>query len=215
MKIFLIRHGESTQNTSTNYDNFPDHKIPLTENGILQAKECGIFLKDYLGSNFDTSKSIIYVSPFTRTIQTTEELNAYLGITNIKKDFLLVERQYGIFDNLTFEERAKHKDAFEFSNWMYQNDGHFYTKFPLGESPFDVLIRARLFFESTIKNLHNVENVFIVSHGVFLKTLQMSIFGYDLDWYNSNGYMKNCAIKCFEINGDKKVDYNYIFKSDK
>ena len=38
MKIFLIRHGESMQNTKENYKiGLPDHKVYLTEKGIKTA----------------------------------------------------------------------------------------------------------------------------------------------------------------------------------
>ena len=48
MKIFLIRHGESMQNTKENYQlGLPDHKVYLTDKGIKEANEAGLFLKQY------------------------------------------------------------------------------------------------------------------------------------------------------------------------
>ena len=49
MKIFLIRHGESMQNTKENEKKkLPDHKVYLTEKGKKEAKEAGLFLKKYI-----------------------------------------------------------------------------------------------------------------------------------------------------------------------
>lgn len=46
MKIFLIRHGESIQNTKENYSiGLPDHKVFLTEQGKVETKLAGEFLK--------------------------------------------------------------------------------------------------------------------------------------------------------------------------
>ena len=51
MRIFLIRHGESIQNTHENFENLPDHNIYLTEKGVKQADDCGKFLKEYCDKN--------------------------------------------------------------------------------------------------------------------------------------------------------------------
>ena len=49
MKLFLIRHGESIQNTKENYKlGLPDHKVYLSENGKIQANNAGIFLKEFI-----------------------------------------------------------------------------------------------------------------------------------------------------------------------
>ena len=49
MKLFLIRHGESMQNTKENYSiGLPDHKVYLTEKGKEEAKLAGEFLKEYI-----------------------------------------------------------------------------------------------------------------------------------------------------------------------
>ena len=139
MKIFLIRHGESTQNVFTNFENYPDFNVPLTDKGKDDAKKCGEFLIEYCKENKIDLKNVkILVSPFERTRQPAKIINTYLNIQAIKEETLLIERQFGLFDNKTFEEREKYKDAFEFQNWMYEHGGNFYTKFPLGESNFEL-----------------------------------------------------------------------------
>lgn len=43
-RIFLIRHGESKQNTKENYSvGLPNHLVELTEKGKEEAKETGMF----------------------------------------------------------------------------------------------------------------------------------------------------------------------------
>ena len=52
MKMFLIRHGESMQNTKENYEiGLPDHKIYLTEKGKEEALKAGEFLLSYIHDN--------------------------------------------------------------------------------------------------------------------------------------------------------------------
>lgn len=217
MNIFLIRHGESIQNVGCNIQNLPDFKVTLTENGKNDAKLCGEFLKEYCTeNNIDTTSATLFVSPFERTRQTAKIVNEYLNIPNIKEDALLIERQYGLFDNLTYEERAKYKDAYDFQNWMYQNGGNFYTKFPLGESNFDVFVRARFFLETLSHEIKTGnENFFIVSHGGFLKCLQMAYFNYSPEWFCEELYMNNCDVKLFQDIDGKRFDRDYIFRDHK
>ncbi len=82
MNIFLIRHGESMQNTKLNETiKLPDHKVYLTEKGKRQAKEVGEFLKEYIFfHNIDISTARMWVSPYTRTRQTAEIINSCLDI---------------------------------------------------------------------------------------------------------------------------------------
>ena len=215
MKIFLIRHGESIQNSRENIENLPDQVVTLTEKGQQQARECGEFLKDYCEkNNVDLSKSTLFVSPFRRARDTAKIINESLHIDDVKEDVLLIERQFGLYDGLTFNEREKYKQSFDYSNWMYENGGYFYTKYPLGESPLDVAIRARIFMDTLFRDMYNgVENFFIVSHGVYLTIFQMAYFHYSPEWFNTCPNMQNCSVKLIDKQGkNRSVDKDYIFK---
>ena len=216
MKIFLVRHGESKQNTLENYDNFPDFKVLLTENGKQQAEECGTFLAEYcLQNKIDLSDAKMFVSPFARTRETADIINSHLNIKNIEENPLLVERQYGLFDNLAYEDRANYPISYKFGKWMDEHDGRFYKKMPLGESPLDVYVRAKLFLEDLKRDIEKgIENIVIVSHGLFLKVFQMAYFNYSVEWFNSTGYMKNCSVQLIEKIDDEDFDRKYIFKDE-
>ena len=75
--IFLIRHGESMQNTKENYKiKLPDSKVYLTEKGKEEARDCGIILNNYMEeNNLDKNSSIIYNSPYVRTRETRYIIN--------------------------------------------------------------------------------------------------------------------------------------------
>ncbi len=52
MKIFLIQHGESIQNTKENYSiGLPEHKVYLTEKGKKEVKRAVEVLKKYIRDN--------------------------------------------------------------------------------------------------------------------------------------------------------------------
>ena len=214
MKIFLIRHGESIQNTYENYDNLPDHKIPLTKNGEDQAHDCGEFLKEYCkNNNINFEKSTLFVSPYTRTRKTAEIINSYLNIEDVKEDVALIEHQYGLFDNIEDDERqVKFPQEFELYQRYYNNDGKFYIKFPQGESPLDVALRARQFLETLFRDVEEgKENFFIVSHGTTIRAFLLSFFHYSPEWFNKEPNMKNCSVRLIEKVDSKNYDRDYIY----
>ena len=214
MKIFLIRHGESIQNTHENFDNLPDHKIPLTKLGESQASECGKFLKEYCKKNdIDLNNSTLFVSPYQRARQTAKIVNQYLDIKDVKEDVALIEHQYGLFDNIEDDERlAKFPDEFDLYKRYKNNDGKFYIKFPQGESPFDVALRTRQFLETLFRDYREgTENFFIVSHGTTIRAFLLSFFHYSPEWFNEEPNMINCSVRLIEKIDGKNFDRDYIY----
>ena len=214
MKIFLIRHGESIQNTHENFENLPDNLIPLTKKGEMEADECGKFLKEYCDKNcIDYSKSTLFLSPYQRTRQTAKIINSYLKIKDVKEDITLIEHQYGLFDNIEDDERsAKFPDEFQLYKRYYNNDGKFYIKFPQGESPFDVALRTRQFLETLYRDVaEGVENFFVVSHGTAIRAFLLSFFHYTPEWFNKEPNMKNCSVRLIEKINGKNYDRDYIY----
>lgn len=213
MRIFLIRHGESIQNTRENYDNLPDHKITLTQKGLSQADECGKFLKEYcLQNNVDLNNATLFVSPYERTRQTAKAVNNHLNITDIKEDIALIEHQYGLFENIDDDEWKEYDKEFKYYDNYYHNNGKFYAKFPQGESPFDVALRTRQFIDTLYRDINEgVENFFIVSHGTTIRAFLLSYFHYSPEWFNAERNMKNCSVRLIEKIDGKNYDRDYIY----
>lgn len=216
MKIFLIRHGESMQNTlETVGKNIPDNMVLLTEKGKEQANEAGIKLKEYFEDNdIDLSKTIMYVSPFMRTRETANIINKYTNIKYVKEDFLLVEQSFGLFDNIPREELSKlYPKEYAYYEMMRNNGGKFYAKMPQGESRFDVAVRMRLFIESLNKDYRTgIENVVIVSHGMAIKCFLLAYLNKTPEWIDEEPNCLNGSIRLIDgpkdlgfINGDYKV----------
>ena len=215
MKIFLIRHGESTQNTKLNYQiGLPDHKIPLTEKGINEARDAGIFLKQYLeDNNIDLTNSVMWISPYERTRQTAKYIKESINTTKIKEDITLIEQQYGLFSDKEIELiRQLYPQEFSFYDNYYQNDGRFYAKLPQGESPFDVALRTKQFIDTIYRDDEDI--LIVVSHGATIKTIVMNFFHYSPEWYNAEPVPPNCSIRLLEISKNESIE-NYIYNSPK
>lgn len=199
MKIFLIRHGESSQNTKeNNIIKLPDNKVPLTANGEKQASLVGTFLKNYvIENNIDISNATLWVSPYERTRKTAEIINKELNIKDVKEDIALIEQRYGLFsDNPLDECKRRFPDQFEYYDRSYQNNGKFYAKLPQGESPYDVAIRVRLFIETIFRDLdEGKDTLFIVSHGTTIRSFILDWFHYPPEWFNNEPNFENCSVR--------------------
>ncbi len=200
MHIFLIRHGESITNTGENYEKrLPDHLVSLTQRGKDQAYEQGKWLAGYCReNNIDLSRARIWRSPYLRTRQTSEEFNKSLGITDIREDITLIEQQFGLFDSLPESEwAARYETEYDEFLRQVQNQGKFYARLPLGESPFDVAIRIHQFMGTIYRDYEStgVDTLFVFTHGTTLRTFLMRWFHYSPEWYQAEKNPKNCWIR--------------------
>lgn len=98
MRIFLIRHGESEQNVN-GCSAVPDPDVCLTEKGKKQANETGKKLKKYLKEHdISLDNARMWVSPYLRTMETSEIINKHLNIKDVFQDPRIVEKDFGNFD---------------------------------------------------------------------------------------------------------------------
>ena len=145
--LYLVRHGESEANISNRFSGITD--VELTESGALQAIKAGRKLK---------CKTIhrIFSSPLKRAKNTAEIIADEIGFN--KKDIIvencLTEVNFGIFENLTWEEIVKQYTG-ESERWILFK--HKY-KFPKGEGYDDIILRISDFMDNV------PDNSLIVSH---------------------------------------------------
>jgi 2,3-bisphosphoglycerate-dependent phosphoglycerate mutase len=214
MKIFLIRHGESMQNTRENdILKLPDHKVYLTDKGRQEADEVGRFLKKYVDDNkIDTSNATLWVSPYDRTRETASIINKYLNINDIKEDITLIEQRYGLFSDTPLDEcKKKYPEQFELYDRYYQNDGKFYAKMPQGESPFDVALRVKQFIDTLYRDVkEGKDTFFVVTHGTTIRAFILDWFHHSPEWFNKEPNLLNCSVRLIEKdNGISTEKYIY------
>ena len=189
MKMFLIRHGQSMQNTKENYTiNLPDPKVYLTEKGKEEARLAGEFLKEYLKTKgISISNAVMWVSPYLRTRETAEIINSIIEVPKVKEDIALMEQQFGLFSNKEKETMRKmFPEQYELYNSFIQNGCKFYARIPQGESALDVALRTRQFLDRVEREKE--DPLFIISHEATIKTIVMNIF-------HQNGIMTNYLLE--------------------
>ncbi|BDB99024.1 2,3-diphosphoglycerate-dependent phosphoglycerate mutase [Saccharolobus caldissimus] len=141
--VIFIRHGQSTSNVSKILSH-DTNSYPLTEEGIMQAKEAGKEL-----SKIKVEK--IYTSPVLRAYQTALIIGESLGIFPIV-DERLRERYLGELNNTTFDPSDHWK--LKMLKKQLEVKGL--------ESWEDMTRRMRNFIESVVNKNNNV--IVAVSH---------------------------------------------------
>jgi len=101
IKLVLLRHGQSTWNKENRFTGWTD--VPLTEQGILEAKQSGRKLKEK-GFSFD----VVFTTGLKRAIDTTDLVLKELKSEYVKiiKAWELNERHYGALQGLNKSEMA-------------------------------------------------------------------------------------------------------------
>ncbi len=180
MKLYIIRHGETVENSN----NCLVGRInsSLTQNGINQAKE----VKKYLDSkNID----LIVSSTLDRCKQTAEII-AENKIDIIYTDKLL-GRDHGEFT-------GKHRDTVDFNEyWNYNLNKQYET----AENIRDLYDRCASVIEE-LKTKYNKKDVAIVTHSGVIRVLYYYFKGIPQDGIMGAIKIENCQVFEYEI-GEK------------
>ena len=153
MKIFLIRHGETTGDVEDRYGGmYDDH---LTEKGVQQLERTAQLLA---GKRID----IVYSSTLIRARESAEIINAVLNTTVTFSEGLR-ERDYGVLGGLTKEEAMeKYPEAVELHKDSENTD-------PEGESKSDFIQRVTETFNAIVEI--GGDQIILLSHGGPIKVI--------------------------------------------
>lgn len=183
--IYLVRHGESEANISKRFSGVTD--VELSKAGEKQAAKAGKNLKN---------KTIhrIFSSPLKRAKNTAEIIADEIGFNkkNIIVENCLTEVNFGIFENLTWEEIIE-QYADESESWIEFK--HKY-KFPKGEGYDDIILRVSDFIDNV------PDNSLIATH---FGVIQAILLYFEIADDNSlwNFHISNCDII---ILNNKKIE---------
>ena len=188
IKLVLVRHGQSVWNLENKFTGWTD--VELSENGIKEAKEAGIVLKQK-GFTFD----IAFTSVLKRANDTLNYILEELDLKDIpiNYSYKLNERHYGALQGLNKDETRKKYGENQVLLWRrsadvrppsltkddlrYPGNDPKYSnlkesELPLTENLVDTIKRVVEYYNSDIKKeLEQSKKVIIVAHGNSLRGL--------------------------------------------
>lgn len=186
MKLYLVRHGETTQNK--------DHIIQghslgdLSEEGFRQANLIGKRLADE-----EFTKA--YVSDLKRTRDTALGITKHHPHLEVEHTLTLRERHFGIHEGQHYTEFKKARLAAGKDYFEYDPEG--------GEAIADFKARTQKAY-SDIVNQHADGNVLVVTHGGFLAFLFLHLLGKE---YKQDNYPEvkhfNAALSVVGVDDEK------------
>ncbi|XP_057962928.1 phosphoglycerate mutase-like protein AT74 [Malania oleifera] len=204
-RIILVRHGESQGNLDgAAYTTTPDHKIPLTQQGLAQARLTGEGLRRVIfgDGGCESARVYFYVSPYERTRSTLREIGRSFSkkrVIGVREECRVREQDFG---NFQVEERMK------LVKETRQRFGRFFYRFPEGESAADVYDRVSSFLESLWRDIdmnrihrdptHEL-NLIIVSHGLTSRVFLMKWFKWTVEQFEDLNNLGNCEYRVMQL----------------
>lgn len=188
IKLVLVRHGQSIWNLENRFTGWTD--VELSENGIKEAKEAGIVLKQK-GFTFD----IAFTSVLKRANDTLNYILEELDLKDIpiNYSYKLNERHYGALQGLNKDETRKKYGENQVLLWRrsadvrppsltkddlrYPGNDPKYSnltkeELPRTENLVDTIKRVVEYFKEEIEpELKNNKKIIIVAHGNSLRGL--------------------------------------------
>ena len=171
--LILLRHGQSQWNLENRFTGWED--VPLTEQGIAEAKVAGQLMKKN-----KVHIDVIFSSVLQRATKTAElaikEMNLEQfwsdGQLLMTKDQSLNERDYGDLVGLNKEETANKYGKEQVHIWRRTYD----VSPPGGESLENVVTRVKPYFINFIEpKISEGQNVLIVAHGNSLRATMIQV----------------------------------------
>jgi broad specificity phosphatase PhoE len=192
VRIILLRHAQSLGNVDElAYTRIPDHSMPLTDAGAVQAKLAGPVVAKLL----EGQRAAVYVSPYVRTKETLRLLDIGLSCERIVPEPRLREQDWGNLQDPADQEVQKR---------LRHEFGHFFYRLPFGESGADVDDRVAAFLADLRATGHDhPATVLIVSHGLTIRLLCRRLFGWSVDLFESLSNLETCEYRVVEQIGGR------------
>lgn len=167
LDLVFVRHGQSEQNLASKFAKLGDASLyteefkarhagqhRLTDLGRQQAKKAGQWLRKHGLAAFDRR----YVSDYVRAKETAALLE--LDGPDWYVDYLLREREWGDYDNISWEERERLSEG----KINLKDTDPFYWVPPNGESIAQLTVRLRNLFNTLHRECSDMR-VVVVCHG--------------------------------------------------
>ncbi|KAL9290371.1 Phosphoglycerate mutase-like protein AT74 [Arabidopsis thaliana] len=194
-RIILVRHGESEGNLDTAaYTTTPDHKIQLTDSGLLQAQKAGARLHALISSNPSSPewRVYFYVSPYDRTRSTLREIGRSFSrrrVIGVREECRIREQDFGNFQ-VKERMRATKKVRERFGRRCLRSRLHL----SFLESLWRDIDMNRLHINPS----HEL-NFVIVSHGLTSRVFLMKWFKWSVEQFEGLNNPGNSEIRVMEL----------------
>lgn len=165
MRLYLVRHGETTWNLESRYQGHTD--VELSDKGLYQG--------ELLGKKMAKVKlDAIYASDLSRAYQTAQCVAKHHQLA-VNKDPLMRELHFGEWEGLTYKEiKEKYGDLAH--QWFYNPVD---LQIPKGEHFRDLATRAKNVVDKLLDE-HQDEHILVVSHGGTIRTIICNLLEIDL-----------------------------------
>ncbi|QYK53666.1 MAG: 2,3-bisphosphoglycerate-dependent phosphoglycerate mutase [Fimbriimonadaceae bacterium] len=164
-QLILVRHGQSLWNLENRFTGWVD--VPLTEQGIEEARRAGELLKP-------TLIDVAYTSGLRRAQETLAHILEASGKNYVPviRDQALNERDYGDLSGLNKDDMREKYGEEQVHIWRRSYD----VAPPNGESLKDTRARTLPFFERAILgDIKQGKNVLVVAHGNSNRSIVMAL----------------------------------------
>ncbi|HEV8601094.1 MAG TPA: histidine phosphatase family protein [Patescibacteria group bacterium] len=183
MKLFTIRHGETSYNAQGKYMGHTD--IALNALGKRQAQAAARVLNKY---KFD----FIYCSDLKRTKQTLKEVLQFHKNTPVIYDESIRERKLGELEGVRGQD------------WDWDLlPGSFMKRKPRGGESLDEMKRRIKRFLEKLRKDHSKDTVLVVSHGGTMRMIHVILAGGSVVKLFKTFKFQNTAVCEYEISGSK------------
>ncbi len=197
MKIYLIRHGETTFNKERKFYGHLD--VPLDEKGHSQAESLGTHIPDELVKD-GVKISAIYSSPLNRALSTAAPVADALNL-DVKKDAGLTEMYMGEWEGKSADDIMAVKDTDGLPLVFKCLNRPLSYPMPGGEKLQDADKRITSTMDEIIKSHLPTENIACVTHGGVIAVVLCHILGKSLDEFRTN-IVDNASVTVIETNSD-------------
>lgn len=179
-KIFIARHGQTKWNLENKVQGATD--IPLTEQGIEQARNLGLKIKES-GTKID---EILY-SPLGRAADTARIVSEITGIP-CKEEKRLIEQNFGHFEG---HQYRLHPGVF------HEAKKQFADSYQGGETMLKLAQRIYNLLDE-LKAASSGKTYLLITHGGIARMVHSYFYDMTNEEYSSFG-IENCEIKEYQF----------------
>ncbi len=186
--VYVTRHGETEWNVAKRMQGRKNSA--LTENGILQAKQLGEWMKDL-------SIHAIYSSPSERTLHTAELIKGERDIPIIGDEHFY-EISMGIWEGQTIDDiERQYPDDIQ----LFWYEPHLFQS-TSGEN-FEAVHKRVIEGMQILLEKHKGESILIVSHAAAAKLLVGHFAGIEIENVWDDPFMHSASLSIIEFEDGK------------